>query len=91
MSSNGNGYSKFSIAGLCISLLAPFLFGAGGLVYLGIILPFVSIILSVIGIIDARKNDKNGALLSTLGIIISVVLILFVIATGNMLATAQRG
>jgi len=59
MSSNGNGYSKFSIAGLCISLIAPFLFGAGGLVYLGIVF--------------------------------SILLILFVIATGNMLAMAQGG
>lgn len=82
MSNNGNGYSKFSIAGLCISLVAPFLVVPFG--YIAFIFPVASIILSVIGIVDARKNDKNGALLSVLGIVFSVLLF-FLIATARML------
>ena len=88
MSNSGNGYSKFSIAGLCISLVAPFLVVPFG--YIAFIFPVASIILSVIGIVDARKNDKNGALLSVLGIVFSVLLLFFLIATARMLLASSN-
>ena len=83
MSNNGKGYSKFSIAGLCISLVAPFLVVPFG--YIAFIFPVASIILSVMGIVEARKEDKNGALLSVLGIVFSALLLFFLIAMVRML------
>ena len=89
MSNNGKGYSAFSILGLCLSLVTPIMFSGGGLAYVGIVMPFISLALSIVGIIDAHKNKKNGAMLSILGIIISIFFIYVVLTIGSWIINAR--
>lgn len=89
MSNNGKRYSTFSILGLCLSLVTPFMFSGGYLAYVGIVMPFITLTLSIVGIIDAHKNKKNGALLSVLGIIISLLLILCVVTVASFLINSR--
>ena len=89
MSNNGKGISVFSIVGLCFSIITPFLIGRPLTAYIGMVLPFVSLILSVIGIVDAIKHKKSGVLLGILGVIFSVLLIVFVITVSHMLIMSR--
>ena len=89
MSNNGKRYSAFSVFGLCLSLVTPFMFSWGYLAYVGIVMPFITLTLSIVGIIDAHKNKKNGALLSVLGIIISLLLILCVVTVASFLINSR--
>jgi len=90
MNNNGRKYSMFSIFGLCISIISPFfIFSNSSLAYPGIVMPFVSLVLSIVGIIDTHKNKKNGALLSVLGIVFSILLIIFVVNVSSWLINAR--
>ena len=85
MSNNGREFSTFSILGLVFSIITPFMFSGGSLAYVGMVMPFISLALSIVGIIDAHKNKKNGAILSILGIIFSILLIFFIVNVASLL------
>lgn len=88
MSDNQNGISMFSIAGLFVSFLTLFFTRVLGNMVIAV--PIIGLILSIIGIIDARKNEKGGAIISILGIILSIMMIVVVLTIASMLAKAQK-
>ena len=88
MNNNNTGISIFSIAGLVIPFLTLFLIRVLG--NMVIVVPITGLILSIIGIIDARKNEKGGVIISILGINLSIVMIVVVVTIASMLAKAQR-
>lgn len=69
-------FSKLSVWGFAIALLSSaFIMSSSYLVLVGLITPFISITLSVLGLKDIRKNNKRGKFYSIFGIIYSSALL----------------
>lgn len=88
MSDNSKKYSGFAIAGFFV----PF-FTLGFMRILGIVaivIPIIGLILSIIGIVDANKNEKGGLIFGILGINLSIAVIVVVLTIASMLAKAQQ-
>lgn len=86
-----NGYSIFAIAGLCLTLITPFLFAFDKQLFLlGFITPLAGLILSTIGVFDAQENGKNGTLLGAFGFTLAIPLNIFVLGMVSLLLNANH-
>lgn len=97
MSNNERKTSKLAIAGLIVSVAVPGLFFLCVLVFenlykqlngaleifmlLLLILPFISLPLSIVGIVVSKSKERKGIVPGTIGLILSVLEILFVVVT----------
>ena len=97
MSNNERKTSKLAIAGLIVSVIIPGLFFLCVLVFesfykqlngaleifllLLIVLPFIALPLSIVGVVISKKKDRKGLILGTVGIILSAVEVILVIIT----------
>ena len=89
--SDRNRYSKFAVAGLCLTLFTPLLFASNSYIFLlGFITPLAGLILSAIGVFDAQEHGKNGTLLGALGFILSLPMNIFVLGMVSLLLNANR-
>ena len=97
MSNNERKTSKLAIVGLIVSVAVPGLFFLCVLVFenlykqlngaleifmlLLLILPFISLPLSIVGIVVSKSKERKGIVPGTIGLILSVLEILFVVVT----------
>ena len=97
MNNNDRKTSKLAIAGLVVSVAIPSLFFLCVLVFeslykqlngaleifmlLLLILPFIALPLSIAGMVIAKKKDRKGLVPGTIGVVLSVIEIIFVVIT----------
>lgn len=88
MSNNSKGISGFSIAGFIVPLFT--IGSARVLEEMAIIVPIIGLILSIIGIVDAHKNQKGGLIISLLGICLSIVMLVVIVLIIYAIRMAQQ-
>ncbi len=97
MSNNDRKPSKLAIFGLIVSVAVPVLFFLCVLVFenlykqlngaleifmlLLLILPFIALSLSISGVVVSKKKDRKGLIPGTVGLILSVIEIIFIVIT----------
>ena len=88
MGSNGKSFNLYSFLGLTASILALVFFGiwtrqssSGNVVILFLTFAFslVALVISIKGILDSRKKENKGVVVSAAGIILSAIEIIFFI------------